>query len=121
MTNMHEHLCLKYPLKPSSLTGGKKKMKNYQTSMQNHTDNNNFFDKLKKKIHEDSIFISPKISILVISFFRIIEKKIPYFFLSQSQSALWKSKYTSTVNTLKCFMHDIQLHFCTQKINCTLV
>lgn len=46
------------------------------------------------------------------------KKKKSHIFLhiTITECVTWKSMDTSTVNTLKCFMHNIQLHLCTQKI-----
>lgn len=81
---------------------------------------NNFFDELKKNISLKTAFLShPNIYSGDHQFFRIIEKKKKshiFLHITITECVTWKSMDTSTVNTLKCFMHNIQWHLCTQKI-----
>lgn len=104
-----------YTTKQSSLTEKKVKI-NQEAEPYRY---NNFFDELKKNISLKTAFLShPNIYSGDHQVFRIIEKKKSHIFLHITimECVTWKSMDTSTVNTLKCFMHNIQLHLCTQKI-----
>lgn len=89
------------------------------TKKQNHIDITIFLMNWKKIYPWKQHFYLIQISILVIiSSSESSKKKKSHIFLhiTITECVTWKSMDTSTVNTLKCFMHNIQLHLCTQKI-----